>query len=272
MSEAASSADVPLVGALRLLSDERLAGRAAAGDQRAFAAIYRRYRQELYRFTLAIVGDAEDAADVLQSTMVKAMRALPGERREIQLKPWLYRVAHNESVELLRRRRAAVQLSPELPAADPPPHEEAEQRSRLRTLLRDLEELPDRQRSALLMRELAGLGFDEIAGVLEASRGVARQTVYEARLSLRQMEEGRGLECRSVTLSLSEQDGRVVRRRDLRAHIRECPTCRGVQEETGRRSPPEHSADRVPTGRESSTPEVCPDKTGSTPFQHSMRD
>ena len=91
-----------------LHSDARLARRAATGDERAFATIYQRYHQDLYRFCLAILGNPEDAQDALQNTMVKALRALPGERREIQLKPWLYRIAHNESIDLLRRRRPTM--------------------------------------------------------------------------------------------------------------------------------------------------------------------
>lgn len=230
MSEALALLEPAFSEARRFFSDERLVRRAVTGDRRAFAAIFRRYHRELYRFALAIVGDGEDAADALQATMVKAMRALPGERREIQLKPWLYRVVHNESVELLRRRQDAQPLSPEIPAATPQPHEEAEQRSRLRTLLHDLDELSERQRGALLMRELSGLAFEEIAAALQASPAVVRQAIYEARLSLRQMEAGRSLECDSVTRALSENDGRVSRRRDLRAHLRSCPGCRHFQQ------------------------------------------
>ena len=100
MSEAVAPA-----GFSSLLSDERLARRAVGGDERAFAAIFRRYHQPLYRYCLAIVGDPEDAQDALQNTMIKVLRALPGEEREIELKPWLYRIAHNESIDLLRRRR-----------------------------------------------------------------------------------------------------------------------------------------------------------------------
>ena len=84
--------------------DEQLALRATQGDRRAFEAIYGRYHQALYRFCLAMVGNPQDAQDALQNTMVKVLRALPGEKREIRLKPWLYRIARNESVETLRRR------------------------------------------------------------------------------------------------------------------------------------------------------------------------
>src|SRR5258705_509903 len=77
--------------------------RAARGDREAFAAIFDRHQQDLYRYCVAILGDPDDAQDALQNTMVRALRALPGERREIALKPWLYRIAHNEAIELRRR-------------------------------------------------------------------------------------------------------------------------------------------------------------------------
>ncbi len=214
-----------------MLSDDRLARRAAKGDRRAFAAIYKRYHQPLYRFCLAIVGDPQDAQDALQNTMVKVLRGLPGEERRIQLKPWLYRIAHNESVELLRRRRPTEPIDPELIGHGVSPAEEAASRERLRTLISDLEKLPERQRAALVMRELAGLGFDEIGPALGTSPATARQTLYEARLSLRQMEEGREMDCATVTRALSDADGRVTRRRDIRAHLRGCADCRRFREE-----------------------------------------
>ena len=214
-----------------MLSDDRLARRAVKGDERAFAAIFRRYHQSLYRYCLAIVGDSQDAQDALQNTMVKVLRALPGEERQIELKPWLYRIAHNESIELLRRRRETRQLDPELAAPGPGLAEEAASRERLRRLISDLDELPERQRGALVMRELAGLDFAEIGAALGTSPAVARQTLYEARLSLRQMDEGREMSCETVTKALSDGDGRVTRRRDLRAHLRTCASCRRFREE-----------------------------------------
>src|SRR5215212_6319892 len=114
MSEAAAEP-----GFARLLSDERLTQRAVGGDERAFAAIFRRYHQSLYRYCLAIVGNPEDAQDALQNAMVKVLRALPGEERRIDLKPWLYRIAHNESIDLVRRRRESRELDAELPSGEP---------------------------------------------------------------------------------------------------------------------------------------------------------
>jgi RNA polymerase sigma factor (sigma-70 family) len=227
MSEAAASA----AGFSGLLSDERLTRRAVGGDDRAFAAIFRRYHQSLYRFCLAIVGNPEDAQDALQNTMMKVLRALPGEERKIELKPWLYRIAHNESIDLLRRRRETRQLDAEQVAPGYGLAEAAATRERLRRLFSDLRELPERQREVLVMRELAGLKFEEIGAALDTSGAVARQTLYEARLSLRQMEEGREMRCDAVTKALSDGDGRITRRRDVRAHLRSCAACRGFREE-----------------------------------------
>jgi RNA polymerase sigma factor (sigma-70 family) len=214
-----------------LLSDERLVRQAAEGEERAFAAIFDRYHQPLYRYCAAIVGDPQDAQDALQNTMLKVLRALPGEGREIRLKPWLYRIAHNESIDLLRRRRDTRELGPELAAPGPSLAEELSARERLRQLLSDLDELPERQRGALVMRELAGLDFDGIATALGTSPAVARQTLYEARLSLHQMDEGRDMDCAAVTKALSDGDGRVTRRRDVRAHLRACADCRRFRAE-----------------------------------------
>ena len=226
MSEAAAAP-----GLSNLLSDERLTRRAVGGDDRAFAAIFRRYHQSLYRFCLAIVGNPEDAQDALQNTMVKVLRALPGEERRIDLKPWLYRIAHNESIDLLRRRRETSQLDVEQVAPGYGLAEDAATRERLRRLVTDLQALPERQREVLVMREMSGLNFDEIALAVESSPAVARQTLYEARQSLRQMEEGREMSCETVGMALSEGDGRVTRRRDVRAHLRSCARCREFRDE-----------------------------------------
>jgi RNA polymerase sigma factor (sigma-70 family) len=218
------------------MNDERLARRAAAGDERAFAAIFRRYQQDLYRYCLAILGNSADAQDALQNTMVKALRSLPGEERRIALKPWLYRVAHNESVDMLRQRRGEP-LDPEAAAPGTGLAETAARRERLRGLLADLGRLPERQRGALVMRELSGLDFEQIGTALGTSASTARQTVYEARRGLREMEAGREMSCETVTRAISDGDGRTLRRRDVRAHLHACPECRafrtGIEQRRG---------------------------------------
>jgi RNA polymerase sigma factor (sigma-70 family) len=150
--------------ALRMLGDDRLLRLASAGDSRAFEVIYERYHQALYRYCRSIVGNAEDAADALQSTMASALRGLVGERREIALRPWLFRIAHNESISLLRRRHSHATIEDAL-ELEAPVHDPAVAQ-RLRDLVADLRELPDRQRGALVMHELSGLPYREVATAL----------------------------------------------------------------------------------------------------------
>ena len=210
---------------LLALSESRLARLAAAGDERAFAAIFERYHQELYRYCRAILRNADDAQDALQSTMASALRSLPGESRDVALRPWLYRVAHNEALDLIRRRRD-TSLDEDAGPMSPPAHVEVETRERLRELIADLDALPDRLRSALVMRELSGLAHDEIGAALEMSPGAARQAVYEARAALLELAAGREMSCPDVRRLVSDRDGRVLRGRRVRAHLRSCESCR----------------------------------------------
>jgi RNA polymerase sigma factor (sigma-70 family) len=222
-----TAATAPLGRPMRLLTrnEAKLARLAAAGDERAFAAIYERYHQELYRYCRALLGDGHEAEDALQNTMASALRALPGESRRIELRPWLYRVARNESISLLRRRRAVAEAEESNLPAQPAADASFETRERLRSLVADLGALPERQRSALVMRELSGLSNEEIATALAISPAAARQVVYEARLALLEIEEGRSMECERVRLAISDRDGRVLRARKLRAHLRSCERC-----------------------------------------------
>jgi RNA polymerase sigma factor (sigma-70 family) len=213
------------------VGSRRLARRAAAGDKRAFAKIFERHHQELYRYCLAILRNPTDAEDALQATMSKALQALPGEQRQIQLRPWLFRVAHNESISILRGRRADLTDGGADPdtLATPGPEVQAERSERLRTLVEDLQVLPERQCSALVMRELSGLGYGEIATALGCTEGAARQTVYEARSALQVREEGRQMECEEARRAISDGDRRRLRGRRLRAHLTGCDGCRGFE-------------------------------------------
>jgi RNA polymerase sigma factor (sigma-70 family) len=220
---------------MRASSDRRLAHRASKGDRRAIATIFERYQQELYGFCLGLLGEPQDAQDALQNTMVKILRALPGEKREISLRPWLYRIAHNEAIELRRHSHPTQALDGYLVDEQSSVTEQAEQREQLAWLLKDLADLPVRQRTVLVMRELSGLDFSEIGAALDTSGAVVRQSLYEARRNLEQMDHGRGMKCEAVAKVLSDADRRITRRRDIRAHLRDCPDCRRFQDAIGRR-------------------------------------
>lgn len=218
-----------------MLSDDGLAKQAAAGDRGAFEAIFRRYQDDLYRFCVGILREPQDAQDAVQNTMIKAMRALPGERREMQLKPWLYRVAHNEAIELRRRERPVDQLVETVDDVTAGTEEQAEHNGRLQKLLADIADLPERQRASLVMRELNGLGFGEIGAALGTSPGAVRQALYEARRGLAEMDHGRDMKCDLATRMVSDAEGRP-RDRGVRAHLRDCSPCRRFQAEIRARS------------------------------------
>jgi RNA polymerase sigma factor (sigma-70 family) len=203
-----------------------LRSRALRGDAAAFAALYERHHQALYRYCRSILHHDEDALDALQSTMAKAFAALQHEERDFDLRPWLFRIAHNESISLLRRRRDALPLdvAPDVGPDSLPGT--VETRERLARLREDLADLPDRQRAALVLRELSGLGHEEIASVLDSSPRAIKQTIFEARTSLGECEEGRDMACADVQRMLSDADGRVLRGRRVRAHLRSCRSCR----------------------------------------------
>ncbi|MET0557644.1 MAG: sigma-70 family RNA polymerase sigma factor [Solirubrobacterales bacterium] len=203
-----------------------MARRASNGDQQAIAVIFERYQKELYSFCVGLLGEPQDAQDALQNTMVKVLRALPGEEREISLRPWLYRIAHNEAIELRRSRHPTQALESHLVDQLESVSERVEQREQLEWVLRDLADLPERQRSVLVMRELSGLDFAEIGAALDTTGAVVRQSLYEARRNLEQMDRGRSLRCEAVARVLSDSDRRITRRRDIRAHLRDCPDCR----------------------------------------------
>ncbi len=172
-----------------------------------------------------MTGDMEDAGDALQNTMAKALKALPGETRELKLKPWLFQVAHNECINLIRARRPAEDIAEHDLAGGESLESTVANRERLRQLLSDLEHLPEQQRGALVMRELNGLSFDEIGAAIDASPGAAKQAVYEARCSLQEQAQGRDMDCETVRSKLSERDGRVSGARRIKAHLRTCEAC-----------------------------------------------
>jgi RNA polymerase sigma factor (sigma-70 family) len=209
---------------LRLRSDDRLARDAASGDAAAFAVLYERHHQPLYRYCRSIVADPEDAADALQSTMTRAWAAIGERDPGPPVRAWLFRIAHNESISLVRRRRPTEELDADA-LVSPDAATDAHQRRRLAELVRDLRGLSERQRGALLMREVSGLGHAEIASVFGVSEGAVKQSIYEARVALQDLAEGREMSCVAVRRALSDGDGRTARSRRLRGHLRSCEDC-----------------------------------------------
>ena len=220
----------------RRIDDERLAGHVADRHDSAFGTLYERYHQPLYRYCRSLLHDDGDAQDALQSTFTLALVALREGRRDAPLRPWLFRIAHNEAISLVRRRRVGDQeLSEALLPTVPSAADEAAERARLALLVSDLTHLPDRQRGALLMRELSGLSHAEIAVALGTSTAAAKQAIFEARQALSEFAEGRAASCEEIRRRLSEHDGRMLRNRRLRSHLRDCSTCDAFSAAIGQR-------------------------------------
>jgi RNA polymerase sigma factor (sigma-70 family) len=168
---------------LRLLPDEPLARLAAGGSEPAFNLLYARHAAGLTTYCRRVVRNDEDALDALQNTMLKAWSAL-ARRGDAPLRPWLYRIAHNESVSLLRRRRRRDELHESAtPTTDV--HETVTEREELAAAITDIGTLTARQRQALLMRVLGEATYDDIAATLQTSPEAARQSVTSARRALR---------------------------------------------------------------------------------------
>jgi RNA polymerase sigma factor (sigma-70 family) len=225
MAVAAGTHEGPRTRSFALLGDERLARLAAAGHERAFTVVYQRYHQPLYRYCRSILRDDADAQDALQSTFAAAFAALARGQRDAPIRPWLFRIAHNEAISVVRRRRPTTDLSAAAGAWTASTEDQVAERAELKTLLHDLDRLTERQRSALVMRELSGLSHEEIASSLGTSVGTAKQTIYEARRSMFEFAEGRAMPCDEIRRTISDADGRALRGRRVRAHLRECSAC-----------------------------------------------
>jgi RNA polymerase sigma factor (sigma-70 family) len=170
--------------ALRAQSDGRLVRLVREGYEGAFEEIVRRYRRPLGRFAASIVGGRHE--DVTQDSFRKALEALRRGDAEIELRPWLYRIVRNTALNDLRDRPpAAAELADDLVAGTRSAAAEAEARAEVAELVEHLRALPENQRAALLMRELDGMGHDEIGAALGISKGAARQAIARGRAAVR---------------------------------------------------------------------------------------
>ena len=224
-----------LGAAIALRREPVLRSRAAKGDARAFAVLYERHHQALYRYCRSILQHDEDARDAVQSAMMRAFAALRDEQRDFELRPWLFRIAHNEAISALRRRRPTEELDRAAGLCGDDLAQHVLHRERLAQLRVDLGDLPERQRAALVLRELSGLSHGEIAVVLDCSPRSVKQTIFEARAALGECAEGRAMSCDEVQRRLSDADRRVLRGRRVRSHLRSCRSCTAFQAALGQR-------------------------------------
>jgi len=226
LARARISVGAPL---LRLRSDEQLLALFRAGNDDAFRVIHDRYRSRLFAYTRQMLpGCKQDAEDALQDVFVRAYSGLRANRRQLALRPWLYRVAHNRCVDELRR---PVPPAPEvLHQVGAPTHDpivQAEQRESLRRLIADLRRLPDHQRSALLMRELGGMSYVDVAAAMDVSVPAVRSLLVRARIGLAQAVQARDTACIEIRDEMTLAHDRGVRASGtVRRHLADCDGCR----------------------------------------------
>jgi RNA polymerase sigma factor (sigma-70 family) len=202
---------------------------ARAGNPGAFEAIVDRYQGRLLGFCRQMLGSTEDAEDVLQEVFVNAYRAMLGDEREINLRPWLYRIARNRCLNHLRKPTADAQESmdmvPEVEAASTA--EKVHNREEFRQLLTDVGKLPETQRSALLLREMDAMSYEEIAQAMETSVPSVKSLLVRARISLAEASQARQLTCGEVRLDLAEAaEGLRKLSGPVRRHVRDCEECK----------------------------------------------
>ena len=226
----------PRLRSKRLLAfagDDRLVGQIRRGNEAAFEVAFERYGAGILGFCRHMLGSPEEAEDVLQHTFAAAFRELRrDDRREVALKPWLYAIARNRCVSLLRARREHA--SAEVDVATAGLAEEVERRAELRELLRDLLELPEEQREALLLSEAGDLSHADVAEILGCRAAKVKALVFRARSGLIQRREARETPCEEIREQLANLRGGALRRSSLHHHLRACAGCRAYRDAVGR--------------------------------------
>ena len=196
---------------------------------RAFERLYRRHVHEVYRYVLAVLRNQADAEDATQATFLSAFRAFSAGEEPRKPRNWLLKIAHNECRQRFRasaRRPQEVEWDERTPA--PAPDESVPSAEDLRAALAHLS---FNQRSALVMRELEGRTYAEIAEILDLSSSAVETVLFRARRALREQLEG-SLTCGEAEATLSRRmDKRLASadQRALRAHLRECSECAALE-------------------------------------------
>jgi RNA polymerase sigma factor (sigma-70 family) len=213
---------------LKLQGDAKLVAMVRSGNPGAFETIVDRYQGRLLGFCRQMLGSTEDAEDVLQEVFVNAYKAMLRDEREINLRPWLYRIARNRSLNHLRKPTADAQESMDMvPAVEASSTaERVHNREEFRQLLVDVKKLPETQRSALLLREMDALSYEEIAAAMDTTVPSVKSLLVRARISLAEASQARLLTCGEVRVELSEAaEGLRKVSAPVRRHVRECGEC-----------------------------------------------
>jgi RNA polymerase sigma factor (sigma-70 family) len=220
---------------LRLQSDERLIALVRRGSHGAFEVLVARYQARLLAFCRHMLGCREDAEDVLQEVFAAAFNAILADDRPINARPWLYRIARNRSLNHLRRIQpiGVDSMDVHLSEHGVTTADKVDRREALRELVADVQQLPETQRTALLLREIDALSYEQIAEAMETTVPSVKSLLVRARVSLAEAAEARKLSCDEVRFELGEIAEGLRRRTTppVRRHLRTCERCTGFRTE-----------------------------------------
>ncbi len=173
--------------------DAHLIDQTLAGRTEAFGELVLKYQDRLFNTIFHVVGHAEDARDIVQETLVQAFLKLETFRRQSAFYTWLYRIAFNAAVSHRRRRRPAASIDGARGSArlEPPddeddPAENLERKERCSQVRRAIGKLDEEYRAVLVLREIEGCCYDDIAEVLDLPIGTVRSRLHRARMKLKE--------------------------------------------------------------------------------------
>jgi RNA polymerase sigma factor (sigma-70 family) len=218
---------------LRLAGDDRLVALIRAGNEQAFEVVYDRYHRQLLSFCRHMLARADEAEDAVQQTFISAHADLKRSERPIALRAWLFTIARNRCLSILRARRETATLEDVEPETGGLAAE-VQRREDLRTMLSDIARLPDDQRAALVLAELGDLDHGDIAAVIGCPKEKVKALVFQARSSLALSRQARETSCEEIREQLSTLRGGALRRTALRRHLRGCAGCREFRDEVRR--------------------------------------
>ena len=214
---------------LRLQSDERLIALIRRGHHGAFEALVQRYQSRLLAFCRHMLNSTEDAEDVLQEVFASAFNAIQADTRAINARPWLYRIARNRCLNHLRRPVHSGQDSMDVFERDggTTTADTVHKREEFRQIVADVQDLPETQRTALLLREIDALSYDQIAEAMDQTVPGIKSLLVRARVSLAEAAEARLLSCAEVRLELGQvAEGMIRSSAPVRRHLRTCDRCK----------------------------------------------
>ena len=175
-----------------------------------------------------MLGSREDAEDVLQEVFAAAFNAMMGDDRPLNVRPWLYRIARNRSLNHLRRAQAigVDSMDVHLSEHGTTTADKVHKREEFRQLMEDVQGLPETQRTALLLREIDALSYEQIAEAMETTVPSIKSLLVRARVSLAEAAEARLLTCDEVREELGEvAEGLKRTTAPIRRHLRTCDRC-----------------------------------------------